>query len=158
VIRFVILGQPASKANSREIGKKRMFSKKKGASVLVPLLRKSDAALDYEAHAQKQIPAAARMEYQRPVRVTIRIFYRTELPDLDESVVLDVLQSKFVKVIDRYEHVGEGQYRKVLARKQLWRGVYLNDRQVREKHIYHGIDKKNPRAEIEVELITPELL
>jgi hypothetical protein len=35
--------------------------------------------------------------------------------------------------------------------------VYLNDRLVREKHVYHAIDKNNPRTEIEVDLITPEL-
>jgi hypothetical protein len=29
-------------------------------------------------------------------------------------------------------------------------GVYRNDRQVREKHVYHGIDKANPRAEVAV--------
>lgn len=26
----------------------------------------------------------------------------------------------------------------------------MNDRQVREKHVYHGIDRANPRAEIRV--------
>jgi hypothetical protein len=31
------------------------------------------------------------------------------------------------------------------------KGVYRNDRQVREKHVYHAIDRANPRAEIEVE-------
>ena len=28
-----------------------------------------------------------------------------------------------------------------------------NDRQVREKHVYHGIDRKNPRTEIALEAI-----
>jgi hypothetical protein len=31
------------------------------------------------------------------------------------------------------------------------RGVYRNDRQVREKHVFHGIDRANPRAEVTVE-------
>jgi hypothetical protein len=31
-----------------------------------------------------------------------------------------------------------------------------NDRQVREKHVYHGIDRKNPRAEIEIEPMQPQ--
>lgn len=35
-------------------------------------------------------------------------------------------------------------------------GVYRNDRQVREKHVYHGIDKANPRAEIVVEPMQAE--
>jgi Holliday junction resolvase RusA-like endonuclease len=29
--------------------------------------------------------------------------------------------------------------------------IYENDRQVKEKHIYHALDKENPRAEIRVE-------
>jgi Holliday junction resolvase RusA-like endonuclease len=33
------------------------------------------------------------------------------------------------------------------------KGVYRNDRQVREKHVFHAIDRANPRAEIEVEPI-----
>jgi Holliday junction resolvase RusA-like endonuclease len=28
--------------------------------------------------------------------------------------------------------------------------VYENDRQVKEKHVFHGLDKDNPRAEIRV--------
>jgi hypothetical protein len=26
--------------------------------------------------------------------------------------------------------------------------IYENDRQVKEKHVYHGLDKDNPRTEI----------
>lgn len=33
------------------------------------------------------------------------------------------------------------------------RGVYLNDRQVREKHVFHGVDRNNPRVEIEIDSI-----
>ena len=107
-----------------------------------PTVRKSDKALAYERDALLQIPRGARAMFTGPVRVTIRIFYASERPDLDESVVLDVLQAQYVKV--------KGE-RRLAAR-----GVYLNDRQVREKHIYHGIDKFNPRAEIEVEALTPQ--
>ena len=64
------------------------------------------------------------------LRVEVRIWYATERPDLDESVVLDILQGI----------------------------VYANDRQVREKHVYHAIDKANPRAEIIVEPLQGELL
>jgi len=32
-------------------------------------------------------------------------------------------------------------------------GIIDNDRQVKEKHIYHFIDKACPRAEIEVRVI-----
>lgn len=77
-----------------------------------------------------------------PVRATISIFYASERPDLDESVVLDVLQAKF--------ETQNGK--RVLVRK----GVYLNDRQVREKHVFHGIDKANPRAEVVIEPLTAQ--
>ena len=59
------------------------------------------------------------------VSVTITIYYASRRPDLDESVILDAMQGL----------------------------VYLNDRQVKEKHIFWGLDKTNPRAEIIVELL-----
>lgn len=131
MIAFTILGEPASKANSRELV---TFGRGEDAR---PALIKSKKARAYERDALLQIPAAARVRIDGPVRVTIRIFYASERPDLDESVVLDVLQ-------DRYR--GKGEHRQLDQK-----GVYRNDRQVREKHIYHGIDRVNPRAEIEVE-------
>ena len=54
------------------------------------------------------------------VRVDIIIYYATRRPDLDESVILDSMQGF----------------------------IYENDRQVKEKHIFHRLDKANPRAEI----------
>ena len=57
------------------------------------------------------------------VAVSMKIFYASRRPDLDESLILDCLQGL----------------------------VYKNDRQVKEKHIYWGgVDKENPRAEIHV--------
>jgi Holliday junction resolvase RusA-like endonuclease len=129
VIRFTILGQPCSKANSRQIvtiGQR-------------PQVIKSKAARDYEHDAVRQIPPVARVRLEGPVRVTLRLFYASERPDLDESIVLDVLQDRWGKPM-----MGE-------ARPLLQHGVYRNDRQVREKHVFHAIDKANPRAEIEVE-------
>jgi hypothetical protein len=130
-IAFVILGEPASKANSRKI-------------VTIngrPKSIKSEKARDYEADALRQIPPKFRVQLRGPVCVTLRIFYASERPDLDESVVLDVLQ-------DRYKTVGKGETKR---RELLQKGVYVNDRQVREKHVLHEIDRKNPRAEILVE-------
>jgi Holliday junction resolvase RusA-like endonuclease len=75
-----------------------------------------------------------------PVRVTLQIFYATERPDLDESVILDVLQAKYRKGTKELERAG----------------VYVNDRQVREKHVYHAIDRDNPRAAIVVESLVPQ--
>lgn len=131
-VSLTIRGDPASKANSRKIVR---FGER--AAVI-----KSQKALDYERTALMQIPAEARQRIEGPVRVTLRIWYASERPDLDESVILDVLQ-------DRYEGKGE-------ARKLARSGVYRNDRQVREKHVFHGIDRQNPRAEIEVEALVPQ--
>jgi Holliday junction resolvase RusA-like endonuclease len=129
VIRLIIHGEPASKANSRQLVR---FGDR-------PAVIKSKKARDYERDAVLQIPAHAKVMLQGRLRVTLRIFYASERPDLDESVILDVLQAK--------KKDGD------IVRK----GVYLNDRQVREKHVFHAIDRANPRAEIEIEELDPQL-
>jgi len=108
----IILGEPASKANSRKIVK---FG---GVSRLI----KSDKA---RAYAKEFLSQARPIEplITQDVRITIHIFYASRRPDLDESLILDLLQGVF----------------------------YVNDRQVKEKHIYWGLDKECPRAEIIVE-------
>jgi Holliday junction resolvase RusA-like endonuclease len=63
------------------------------------------------------------------VAVHITIYYASRRPDLDESLILDLLQDV----------------------------AYENDRQVKEKHIYWGLDKENPRCEIKVEKIKGSL-
>lgn len=132
-IKLTILGQPCSKSNRRRL-------------VTIqdrPAFIKSKEALAYERDALRQIPPACRLMIMGPVKVTMHIFYETERPDLDPSVILDCLQARYK---------GKGADR-VLTQ----RGVYVNDRQVRELHLYHGIDKKNPRAEIEVEPLEAQL-
>lgn len=129
-ISFVIYGEPASKANSRQlvnIGGR-------------PAFIKSKKALGYERDARLQLPERARVMYAVPVRVTMHVYYSSERPDLDESVILDVLQARYTKA--------EGKGRELTSS-----GVYINDRLVREKHIFHHIDRINPRAEITVEPI-----
>ena len=135
-ITFTIYGEPASKANSRKI-------------VTIagrPSVIKSEKAREYETNALRQIPPAARLQLKGPVSITIRVFYATERPDLDESVILDVLQDRFKSV----------QVGAVKQRHLVQKGVYSNDRQVREKHIYHAIDRLNPRAVIEVRPLQAE--
>lgn len=126
-VAFVIQGEPASKANSRKVVK---FADR---SAMI----KSDKARAYERDALRQIPPNARLRLEGPVRVTLRIYYATQRPDLDESLILDVLQ-------DRYKKLGA-------QRLLVQHGVYQNDRQVREKHVFHGVDRANPRTEIEIE-------
>lgn len=133
-IRFTIYGEPASKANSRKLV---AFGKR-------PAIIKSDKARDYEDAAILQIPKAARLALECDVRITIRIYYATKRPDLDESVILDVLQH-------RWKTRGKGPNKK---RELVQCGVYVNDRQVKEKHVFHSIDPVNPRAEIEIEPIS----
>lgn len=109
----VVLGEPCSKANSRKVA---TFPNRK------PLFIKSDKARKYERDALKQIrPPASPIEGD--VSLTATIYYASRRPDLDESLICDVLQKA---------------------------GVIGNDRQIKEKHIYHGLDRDNPRAEIEI--------
>ena len=139
-LAFTILGEPASKANSREIVSRR-YRDEDGAVKSRPMSIKSDKALTYERRALRQIPQNCRVQLSGPVCVTLRIFYANERPDLDESVVLDVLQNRYATV----------RRRGVKVRELIHEGVYVNDRQVREKHVYHGIDRTNPRVEVIVE-------
>jgi Holliday junction resolvase RusA-like endonuclease len=131
VIKLTILGEPASKANSRQI----VTINDRPSSI------KSKKARDYEFHALRQIPPAARQRLEGPVKVTMTIYYATERPDLDESLILDILQ-------DRWKNLKtpDGSDRFLVQP-----GVYRNDRQVRWKDIRHAIDKRNPRTEIVVE-------
>ena len=112
IFRTTIMGEPASKANSR-----RMVTIAGRARCI-----KSQKAIDYVKAFEKQCLKLDEL-MQEDVKVTITIYYRTRRPDLDESVILDCLEGF----------------------------AYRNARQVKEKHIYHALDKKNPRAEITVE-------
>lgn len=108
-IYLVVHGEPASKANSRKLV---MFGKR-------PASIKSDKARGYARDFDLQVrPILPLM--QGELRIDLWIYYRTQRPDLDESLILDLLQGK----------------------------IYENDRQVRERHVYHMIDKENPRIEI----------
>ena len=95
----------------------------KGKSMFI----KSAKALDYaKTFKQQAVTSPLLMFTSEDVVVTIRIWYASRRPDLDESLILDLLQDV----------------------------AYLNDRQVKEKHIYWmGVDKENPRCEIEVQPI-----
>jgi hypothetical protein len=85
---------------------------------------KSKKALAYEKAFANQCPMRECL-IEDDVAVTIRIYYASRRPDLDESLILDCMQDR----------------------------VYKNDRQVKRKHIFWALDKENPRAEISVERI-----
>lgn len=133
MIAFTILGQAASKANSRKIVE--------NPSTKRLMVIKSKAARQFMDDARRQIPPACRVRMQGPVAVVLHMHYRTELPDLDESVVLDALQDHFA-----ITRLGEGRMRRDLVQA----GIYCNDRQVRWKLVVHHIDRLNPRVEVQV--------
>ena len=116
-LSLIILGEPASKANSRRMVHIR------GKTMFI----KSAKALAYANAFKQQVGAAtqAGVMLEGDVAVHITIYYASRRPDLDESLILDLLQGV----------------------------AYENDRQVREKHIYWGLDKEKPRCEIRVEKI-----
>ena len=83
---------------------------------------KSEKALKYIYQFKKQADNSNLTCWDCDVSVKMKIYYATRRPDLDESVVLDCLQGY----------------------------TYVNDRQVKEKHIVWGLDKNRPRCEIEI--------
>ena len=130
-VKFTIYGEPASKANSRRLVKV-------GGK---PRFVKSQKALKYEQDFRYQCPAIEPL-IMGDVSVTATVFYATRRPDLDESVILDCMQATRTKLPD--------------GTVALSGGVYANDRQVKEKHIYWALDRDNPRAVIEVEELLDE--
>ncbi len=139
-IAFTILGEPSSKSNSRI---PRVVTSKASGKQYAKFIKSKKANL-YQDSAILQIPAHAKQMLEGPVFVALRIFYASERPDLDESVVLDVLQAKLGPVV-------KGKPREIIRD-----GVYLNDRQVRKKLVEHFIDRANPRTEITVEPMQPQ--
>jgi hypothetical protein len=113
----IIFGEPASKANSRRV------VRYGGVSRLI----KSAKALSYSDVFKQQCGKLPTL-MTGDLKITLHIFYASRRPDLDESLILDLMQGL----------------------------IYENDRQVKEKHCYWGLDPENPRAEIIIEKI-PEV-
>jgi len=87
-----------------------------------PAFIKSRKARDYVTEFQRQCRNQIRVMTDRDVRVELMIHYASRRPDLDESVILDAMQGI----------------------------VYVNDRQVKQRMAYWGLDKDMPRAVIRV--------
>lgn len=113
VLSLKIFGEPASKANSRRVVRIGGMSR----------LIKSHKALTYSDVFKRQVKSMDITPLGGDVRVTMHIWYASRRPDLDESLILDLLQGV----------------------------AYLNDRQVKEKLIYWHLDPAEPRSEITVE-------
>lgn len=133
MIAFTILGEPASKANSRI---HRPSPNVPGGVMVI----KGKKALAFEESGIRQIPPRCRVRLEGDVKVTMRIWYASRRPDLAEDLLLDMLQDRT-------------KLDKTLGKRVLLQaGVYRNDKQVAWKDIRRmGIDPKNPRVEIEVE-------
>jgi len=117
-LTLFIKGEPASKANSRRVVKFGSMSR----------LIKSQKALDYSEYFRQQVmPITPLMSGD--IKMHITIYYASRRPDLDESLILDLLQGL----------------------------VYKNDRQVKERHTYWGLDPENPRAEIIIEQLPKKM-
>lgn len=86
-----------------------------------PALIKSQKARDYVKTFEQQCPVLE-VPTIEDVVVEMMIYYASRRPDLDESLILDCMQCR----------------------------VYKNDRQVKQKFIYWGLDKENPRSVIRV--------
>ena len=110
----IIFGEPASKSNSRRL------VRYGGVSRLI----KSEKALNYSDVFKQQCRPLAQL-MTGDLRITLHIFYASRRPDLDESLILDLMQGL----------------------------IYENDRQVKERHTYWHLDKERPRAEIFVSRI-----
>ena len=98
-----------------------------------PALIKSDKARKYEKTFHSQCPKLDEM-LEGDLAVCMMIFYASRRPYLDESLILDLMQGF----------------------------VYKNDRQVKHKNVFWGLDKEKPRSIIRVypieEGLMPEYL
>lgn len=109
----MIEGEPASKANSRRVVRRGKFTR----------VIKSQKALDYVAQLRAQIaPLPPERMLRGRLALTAHVYYASNRPDLDISLILDALQGL----------------------------VYTNDRQVREMHLHHHIDRAQPRTRLHI--------
>tara|TARA_R100001594_G_scaffold24026_2_gene47098 strand:- start:11396 stop:11803 length:408 start_codon:yes stop_codon:yes gene_type:complete len=119
VNQIVVLGEPASKANSRQIV---MISGR-------PAVIKSKKAREYAKTFAEQCAVMNDIKLlEGDLWIEIEIFYKTRRPDLCEDLILDLLQGI----------------------------AYTNDRQIKEKYIFHGLDKEKPRSIIRIGQICGE--
>lgn len=108
---FIINGEPASKSNSRKL-------------VTIhgrPAFIKSQKARDYGVMFKQQCPKLDPM-FDGDVAIIMTIHYASRRPDLDETLILDLMQDL----------------------------IYTNDRQVKERHTYWALDKESPHTEITI--------
>ena len=124
-LSFWIDGQPPRKSNSRRIG-----TRKRNDGSTHPIVFKSQAALNWVEAALLQVPDGAKLELgslDRPLIITMHVYYKTRRPDLSGELVLDTLQKA---------------------------GVIKDDRYVYEWHLYKHIDRDRPGVLVEIDYLT----
>lgn len=89
-VELVVLGEPASKANSRRLVRKRVGNKTRIISI------KSAKALAYEKEFSSQCLKLDPL-IEDDVILYCKIFYASRRPDLDESLIMDGLQGAIIK-------------------------------------------------------------
>lgn len=85
--------------------------------------KKNDKIVAFETAFHAQVPVNCRQRLSGDVAVTIDAFYPSRRQDLDEAIIYDMLQRT---------------------------SVIVNDRQVKEKHVFWHLDRQNPRVWIQV--------
>lgn len=123
MLELKIDGELCSKANSRRIVNRGKY----------PRVIKSQKALDYEYTALLQLKEQLESHetFQGYVSLECHVWYASRRPDLDISLIQDILERN---------------------------GVYKNDRQVAEIVALKYIDKENPRIIVRVKEIDNEKL
>lgn len=118
MIELTVKGELMSKSNSRIItsfgGRPRLIKKPK--------------AIHYVEASMWQIKSQLRSHrtFENPVRMTITVYYKDRRPDLDVSLIQDILEKC---------------------------EIYKNDRLVHEIHAYKKFDKEDPRLTVRIEEI-----
>lgn len=118
-VSIVLYGNLASKSNTRQL----VWHRDRASGKRKPVYIKSKRALEFERAALAQLTGKHRLGLTGPLRLEATVFYDSRRPDLDVSLLMDVLESA---------------------------GVYENDRQVHEQHLYKRLDRDNPRVLVEI--------
>lgn len=121
MIELKINGKLYNKSNARK------FTHIRGR----PMLIKSNEAQLYEQSAILQIKTqlGSHTAFEEPVVLEVHVWYENKRPDLDVSLLQDILEKA---------------------------GVYKNDRLVHEIHAFKYFDKDNPRVLVRVHLLGEE--
>lgn len=114
IVDFTISGQPYSKANSRKMA---IRKSKRGKQFLAPI--KNDTVQAYCQAFKVQCPRMFPC-IEGDLAAVIHIVYASRRPDLDESLILDLMQTSLIN----------------------------NDRQIKARIVTHGVDPDNPHCRV----------